>query len=193
MNFVLSEEKRSEIISNYSNIAWKTVHRFSKGRVASEQDREDLHQECMIVLLRHLNMCQSDQDVYRFQAMDMVNAMARYTLGLTKFSNPRTTEAYRELIERQPETVPYCTLLNEPGRGSFEDSAITMIDFERMCESLTEKQKGVVIRKLTGSRNREIAKEDGVPEACVSKVLKRVRRRACDQMGIPASVKRRRS
>ena len=57
--FPLSPEEEENILNKYSLICWKVVNRFVKQRKSSIFDKDDLYQECMLVLVRHMQRCKT--------------------------------------------------------------------------------------------------------------------------------------
>ena len=63
MGLTLSESKKEEVMSNYSRIAWRTVHRYRKTKRLTREDMQDLHQECMVKLIEHMNKCETEDEL----------------------------------------------------------------------------------------------------------------------------------
>lgn len=181
MGLVLSESKKEEVMSNYSRIAWRTVHRYRRTKRLSREDTEDLHQECMVKLIEHFNKCESEDDLYSLQIMNLVNAMTKYMMRGCTFTGTQSTEDFRKLIDAQPEAVSLSDLfdseLTYQSRLSIEDNIISKIDMELFLKTLTDKQREVLTAKLQGYKDVDIARRDHVSRKAVCTHNKAIRRR----------------
>ncbi len=180
MGLVLSESKKEEVMSNYSRIAWRTVHRYRRTKRLSREDTEDLHQECMVKLIEHLRKCESEEDLYSLQIMDLVNAMTKYMMRGCTFTGTQSTEDFRKLIAAQPESVSMCELFDSDmanQSNGFEDDIIAKIDMELFLKTLTDKQREILTAKLMGYKDVDIARKDCVSRKAVCTHNKAIRRR----------------
>lgn len=181
MGLTLSESKKEEVMSNYSRIAWRTVHRYRKTKRLTREDMQDLHQECMVKLIEHMNKCETEEELTSLQIMDLVNAMSKYMMSGCTFTGTRSTEDFRKLVSAQPETMPLSELFDSElvnqAADSFEDSVIMKIDMERFLPLLTEKQRIILMDKLLGYRDVDIARRESVSKKQICAQKKAIRRK----------------
>jgi len=179
MGLTLSESKKEEVMSNYSRIAWRTVHRYRKTKRLTREDMQDLHQECMVKLIEHMNKCETEDELTSLQIMDLVNAMTKYMMSGCTFTGTRSTEDFRKLVSVQPETTPLSELFDSElvnqETSSFEDGVIMKIDMERFLQLLTEKQRCIFNDKLLGYRNAEIARKENIHKMTINGQISAIR------------------
>ena len=62
----LTLEQKDELLRQYDGFLWAMVHRFQRKSaqryVPGYNEREDLHSECVLVLLKHMNSCETMED-----------------------------------------------------------------------------------------------------------------------------------
>lgn len=193
---VLSYEEELKIVKNYEQIAWRTVRRFMKsGTVLC--DLEDLHSECMVVLIEHLRSVKRKEDIYRLQVMDLVNAMSRYLMKKQMLSVGVRTTSMHKLIDAMPKSTTMDVaatrgevkmVSREPIRVNFtesevyysgliEDTVPTIIDYRDFCDGLDEREKFILKQRQEGNFDKEIAVKLGVSPRRVGAIADRVRDR----------------
>lgn len=178
---VLSEMEEKRLLDDYSNVAWKLVHRFSDGKISSLFSQEDLYQECMLVLLKHMNNCETKEELRSFHPMNLINAMSRYVLRnqAVKLDSNRTAEMSVGL-ENCAKNVPLSDLdimirrIDDP-----YDEIIEEITFEQFMESKTVKDadKEILSMLKDGYRVGEIADMTGRSHQVVSYSVRKAKRK----------------
>ena len=178
---VLSQIEESKLLSDYSRIAWKLVHQFSDNRASSIFSQEDLYQECMIVLIKHMQKCESKEQLRRIQSMDLINAMTRFVLKnqAVKLDCNRTDQAKRILQNTARKvTLSKAEDIAYSGQESI-DYLIEEITLESFLEQKTvrDMEREVVNRIKDGLTVMEIAEELGQSHQVVSYALKNARKK----------------
>lgn len=54
-----------------------------------------------------------------------------------------------------------------------EEGCMTIVDMQRLLDSMSERDKNVILLTLLGYNQQEIAKEKGISQGCISKIIKR--------------------
>lgn len=172
---VLTREEEKELLADYHKIAWKIVNRFcSGGHSNGVFDRDDLYQECMIVLIKHMQDAKCKEELRRFQTMDLVNVMTRCVLGsqAVRLDINRTDKAKKTLNSLKG-TVCYDDMrvedLNQENRDTY-------IDFEMFVDTLPQRQREIILLKGKGYNNTEIAKLQNITPQSVGEFISRAQR-----------------
>ena len=178
---VLTEREEKNLLSEYSKIAWKLVHRFADGRASSIFTQEDLYQECMLVLVKHMRKCETKQQLKNIQAMDLVNAMTRFVLKnqAVRLDCNRTNE-----VKRIIETCARKTCLSEAealpydGLSSIE-AVIEKVAFEQFLDktSVRPVEAEAMTKRMEGHTVCEIAEMTGRSHQVISYALKTGKRK----------------
>lgn len=177
----LSSQEEARLLRDYEKIAWKMVHQFSSGRGSSIFSKEDLYQECMLVLVKHMQKCETLQDLRRIQTMNLVNAMTRYVLKnqAVRLDHNRTDQAKR-IIENCPKRVSIDEAVEflYGGPESIEDliENITLEQFVENCK-LRPMEKISVMESQKGLNVVEIAEIYNKPHQTVSYALKSAKKK----------------
>lgn len=174
---VLSEQEESRLISAYSNIVWSLVHRFSDGKTSSVFSQEDLYQECMLVLVKHMRKCETKEQLRRFQTMDLVNAMTRYVLRCqaVRLDCNRTDQA-RGILAAMQSTQPFDALINIDDPQT-EDDIIARMDYESFIKTLSEEHREALKLISEGYRQWEIGEMMGKTQQWARWVRKDTKRK----------------
>lgn len=179
MALTLSETEKEEIMNNYRRIAWRTVHRYRGNKTLSREDREDLHQECMVELIKHLNKCESEEEIYDLQIMNLVKAISSYLMKGCVLTGTHQTVDMSRILSAQPVAVSISDLMAEQtvsdSPNGFVDNVILKVDLERFINELSPRQREVFLLALCGYKNREIAERQSVSEAAISMNLKKTK------------------
>lgn len=179
---VLSHAEESKLLENYSKIAWRLVHRFSDGKFSSIFSQEDLYQECMLVLIKHMRRCEDEKELYRFHAMDMINAMTRYVLRSQPVHvDPNRTDRMRVTLSGMQTTRQIDSLVDLPASAN-EDDIITMIDFERFLEMLSNSHREALKKMSAGYPQHEIGTDMGKTQQWARWVRKDAKRKYDEYM-----------
>lgn len=172
---VLSQIEENKLLSDYSRIAWKLVHRFSRGKASSVFSKEDLYQECMLVLVKHMNKCETKEQLRRIQTMNLVNAMVRFVLrGQAIRLDPNRTDKVKITLSELKSSVPISQLIDLDD-GATEDDIIARIDFERFFETLPEDHRCAIKQMSQGFKQREIGQHMGKTQQWAQWVRKTTR------------------
>lgn len=169
----LTQQEKQDYYHQYENLLWHTVHRF-RANTSFHCPREDLFQECVVVLLEHALKAQSMEQLHLIPVRDMVHAMSMYSLGQQALAYPKCTDGRRRLArvlkDQQLPVVQassYCT----------EDDLLFELDFSSFVDTLPPVQKRVVSLKRGNYTNREIARSMGVADSSVTFSTQAVRKK----------------
>lgn len=171
--FPLSPEEEKNILTKYSLICWKVVNRFAKQRKSSIFDKDDLYQECMLVLVRHMQRCKTREEMDRIQTMELVNVMTRYVLGSQAvWLDVNRTDKARQTLQGLKGSISL-DAGDDVVPTSFDVD--DRLDFERFLSSLSEKQRSIILARIRGENNKEIASRLGCTPQAVGDIVRRVR------------------
>lgn len=170
---VLTREEEARLLADYSNIVWKIVNRFCAGKSSAIFDRDDLHQEGMILLINHMKNAKTHDELKRFQTMDLVNVMTRYVLKsqAVRLDANRTSTA-KQTLSNLSGTVCYESI----SLAANEEDRDALIDFDAFVETLTPKQRDIILLKRKGYSNAEIARMRNICDQSVGETIKRAYR-----------------
>lgn len=178
---VLTPAEEAKLLNDYSRIAWKLVHRFSDGRFSTIFSQEDLYQECMLVLIKHMKKCDEKYQLLRIQTMELVNAMTRFVLKnqVVKLDCNRTDQA-RRIIDSCAKRTRFDELvcIGEPIESSI-DELLEEITLEQFFEksNLRPIEKTAMLKKRDGYRVGEIAEMTGQSHQVVAYAVKSARKK----------------
>lgn len=177
----LTQQEEAQLIENYSKIAWKLVHRFAGGRGSSIFSREDLYQECMLVLIKYIKRCEYRDELCAFHPMNFVNAMTRFVLKnqVVRIDHNRTNQTKR-MIETCPRKAEFEKAFEVQYGGSDSiDDLIEKISMEQFLETarLRPMEKTALEQRLKGFDVTEIARICDKPHQTVSYALKSAKRK----------------
>ena len=172
---VLTAAEKEKYCKKYSLVLWKTVHHFKKRIATDVANKEDLYQECVVVLLDHASNARNLSELHRIPIRDMINAMCRYILGNQAVSYPTTrTSDFSRTLKRASGSVELSVLDREITDCSI-DEILQLIDFEAFAKSLTDEESSILTLKRKNYTNREVARTLGSTDVIVTRRLKRMR------------------
>lgn len=175
MNLTSCQEE--QLIQQYDRLLWSIVHRFKRRNYGGYDNREDLHSECVIVLLRHIRSCETMNDVKRIPIRDMINAMCRFVLGEQAVTYPQRTTDFSKIIKKAPHKTDYIAVDRDSGqRRESLDDALDEIAFRDYLSTLSAQDRRIIQMKLEGKRNRDVAQAFGVTDVVITRTLKRLRK-----------------
>ena len=178
---VLTPQEEARLLSDYSKIAWKLVHRYSDGRSSSLFSQEDLYQECMLVFVKHMQKCEDKSQLRRIQTMDLINAMTRFLLKnqALKLDANRTDQTRRIL-----DTCAKKACLDElTGMYDFAadsiDEVIEDATFEQFLKRTKTRplERTVMQKRKEGYKVSEIAQMTGRSHQVISYILKSTKKK----------------
>ena len=180
---MLTREEETKLLNDYDKIVWKMVNRFCGSNKSSIFTKDDLYQECMIVLIRHMQNCKTYEELRRIQTMELVNVMTRYVLSsqAAHLDVNRTSEV-KKILQGMAGSVSYDSLVI----ASSGEDAVEIMDYENFVSTLTPLQKRIVRLKEDGYTNRQVSRMLGVSDQSVSEALKRARTRYDQYMAVAA-------
>lgn len=173
----LTPMEEEKILSDYSEIAWKMVHRFSDGKGSSIFSQEDLHQECMLVLIQHMYKCETKEDLKRFHPVNLVNAMTRFVLKnqIIRLDHNRTDQS-RQILNSCPQKAPLEDAATVAAKDDI-DQLIEGIAFEQFLNSKMVRpfERTALLKMKDGYQFVEIAEETGKKYQVVQYAIKSAR------------------
>lgn len=167
---VLTPQEESKLLNDYSKISWKMVNRFCGNRKSSIFAPEDLYQECMLVLVKHMQACETVSGLRNIQTMDLVKAMSQYVLRCQAVHVSDRTDRMKETLQSLRGSVPIDTLFDV---RSIDDDQDAVIDFERFIDTLTPVQQEVIRLKSSGYSNKQIAEKRNCTTQGVTDIIRR--------------------
>lgn len=173
----LTTYQEEQLIQQYDRLLWSVVHRFKRRKHDGYQNKEDLHSECVLVFLKHIRSCETMDDVQKVPIRDMINAMCRFVLGEQALSYPRRTSNFRQVMESAPSKVDYTEVEKEETlRYEPLNDVLDEIAFKNFYATLSPMEQKIVVKKLEGYRNREIARDLGVTDVVMTRAIQRLRK-----------------
>ena len=176
---VLSRIEEEKLLSDYSRIAWKLVHRFSDGRGSSIFSQEDLYQECMLVLVKHMNKCETKKELRFIQTMDLINAMTRFVLKnqVVRIDHNRTDQTKQILAGAAKKVALTC--MEDALYHDFENELIEKITFDQFIDQkiLRPLEKMTLLKMQEGYTVEEISRESGRSHQTVSYARKSAKKK----------------
>ncbi len=174
----LTKNQEEQLLMQYDRLIWNIVHRFRRRRhdvFSTYDDREDLHSECVLVFLQHIRSCETMDDIRKIPTRDMIHAMCICVLGEQVCSYPKRTTNYRQIMESVAGKADISKLeWDESQMYEPLDDTLDEIAFKNFFASLPEDDQKIIVMKLKGSRNREIARDLGVTDVVMTRALKRL-------------------
>ena len=174
---VLTAQELSALMDDYNMIAWSVTRRFVGTKTSSLFDIEDLHQECMLVLVKHMQSCETKAQLRQIQTMELVNAMTRYVLKTqtVRLDHNRTDQAKR-ILDSAPRRTSYENLeeLTMIGRNPVDD-LIDVLCFESFVQAeCTPTEQQIVSMRRDGASYTEISRRRNVSPQSIHKSVHRV-------------------
>lgn len=178
----LTSYQEAELMQKYDKVVWKIVHRFKRTAASTNwNNKDDLYQEGMMVLLRHIRKAENQEELDKLPVMDIWNAMVRHVMGEQVVSIPKRTTDYRKSIAAIAETIEYGELETAEDSGNEIGEAEERIAMEQFANSLPELDRNIVLLKMKGHNQAEVSKILGVPPCKVTRHLRKIQEIYFDQ------------
>lgn len=174
----LSTYQENEYLQSKTNLIHRVINKFLAKASRSGLDRDDLFQECSIVLLLALRKAESIEYLdSHFPFLDMVNAMSKYVLGQQTLSYPKRTSSLKEFAKtfQAPEDIAIVDAEIAKSTDDFKD-ADTRIDVERYAASLPPQEREILSMRLDGYGNTQIAEKKHIDCRIVNQAAAKFRR-----------------
>ena len=173
----LTTYQEEQLIQQYDRLLWSVVHRFKRRKHDGYQNKEDLHSECVLVFLKHIRSCETMDDVQKVPIRDMINAMCRFVLGEQALSYPKRTSNFRQVMESAASKVDYTEVdKDESLRYEPLNDTLDEIAFKDFYAALSPMEQKIVVMKLEGHKNREIARDLGVTDVMMTRAIQKMRK-----------------
>lgn len=174
---VLSQQEETRLIEKYDKLVWNTVHKFKRRMASSHDNKDDLYQEAVMVLLNHIRSSKTEEELCRIPIRDMINAMCRYVMGEQVVTIPKRTCAFKASIENVAKAADYTELdQDDRYRDSTIDEAMDVMVFNDFIKSLNQMERRIVEMKQNGLTNREVSVAIGVTDVVISRAIKRIKK-----------------
>ena len=182
----LSTYQENEYLQSKTNLIHRVINKFLAKASRSGLDRDDLFQECSIVLLLALRKAESIEYLdSHFPFLDMVNAMSKYVLGQQTLSYPKRTSSLKVFSQTFQEAMDIAIADAEVERpGDDYIDADTRIDLARYAATLPEDERNVLLMRCDGFRNSEIANRLGLDRSDVNRVMAKIRRNMAKSLAV---------
>lgn len=176
MNLTAYQEE--QLIRQYDRLLWSIVHRFKRRKHDDGyQNKEDLHSECVLVFLKHIRSCETMDEVRKIPIRNMTHAMCQFVLGEQALSYPKRTSNFRKVMESVARKVDYTQVeKNESLRCDPLSDTLDEIAFKDFYLALAPVEQKIIVKKLEGCRNREIARDLGVTDVIMTRAMKKLRK-----------------
>ena len=173
---VLSRQDEERIIENYDKVIWSTVHRFKRRLPTQYDNKDDLHQEAVMVLLKHIRSCNTQDEISKLPIRDMINAMCRHVLGEQVVSIPKRTTTFSKTISTVATASDYTELdVDDRYCDMSIDDVMTKVIFDSFRCQLDDAERHIVDLKMNGYTNREISRMLGVTDVYITRALKKIK------------------
>lgn len=174
---VLTAYQEEQLIQQYDRLLWSVVHRFKRRKRDGYQNKEDLHSECVLVFLKHIRSCETMDDVQKVPIRDMINAMCKYVLGEQVVSYPRRTSNFRHVMENVVGKADLSEIdKSENNHYDPIGDALDMVAFRDFFFGLPPVDQDIIIAKLKGRKNREIARDLDVTDVVMTRAIQKLRK-----------------
>ena len=173
----LTAYQEEALVRQYDKVVWQTVHRFSRRMHGGYKNKEDLHSECMIVLIRHFRSCKTMEQIPKIPIRDMVHAMCNYVLGEQAVAYPKRTSDFKRVIDAADAKVEFTEGHLE--KSFYQDSisdSVERISFGEYVGTLSPQDQKIIAMKLRNYKNREIAEMLGMTDVMITRSLQRLRK-----------------
>lgn len=173
---VLSMQEEERIIEKYDKVIWSTVHRFKRRMTIQHDNKDDLHQEAVMVMLKHIRTCNTQDEISKIPIRDMINAMCRHVLGEQVVSVPKRTTTFSKTISTVAKASDYSELtIDDKYCDMSIDDVMTKVIFDAFCCHLSDAERRIVDLKMNGYSNREISRMIGVTDVYITRALKKIK------------------
>lgn len=175
----LTPQEEEKLIKKYSKLIWRQVEEFihkGHGRFPSPMvTEEDYYQECVAAFLEKARTMSSVEDLKtKFPFNALRKAMQRCLIRSQSLCYPVNTSYYPVIWgkEAKKNSLPTEELHSVAYRGNDIKDVATGIDFERFFAELSDFERQVVVRKLNGQTNGQIAQEFGLTPVQMTRFLR---------------------
>ncbi len=174
----LTAYQEEALVRQYDKVVWQTVHRFSRKMNGGYKNKEDLHSECMIVLIQHFRSCESMEQIRKIPFRDMIHAMCNYVLGEQAVAYPKRTTNFKHVIDAADAKVEFTEgHLEKSFRQDPIGDSVDRIAFGEYVDTLSPQDQKIIAMKLRNYKNREIAETLGMTDVMVTRSLRRLLKR----------------
>lgn len=173
----LTSYQEEQLIQQYDKLLWSVVHRFKRKMHNGYDNKEDLHSECVLVFINHIRSCETEEEIKKVPILNMVNAMCRFVLGEQALSYPKRTSNFSQVMGNVASKVDYGEVdRDETQRFEPIDDALDEIAFLDFYHRLSPVDQQIVVMKLKGKKNREIAFKLGVSDVAMTRAIQKLRK-----------------
>lgn len=173
----LTAIQEQEMIERFDRVVWHIVHRFSnRAQLGRTCTKQDLHQEGLIVLLKHIRRAEDEETLRKLPVMDMWNAMSRLVLSDQPVSYPTTrTTDFRKVMSQLGESIDYTELENTNVHDNGLEEAEARTEMEFFAKTLSELDRKIVYLRMKGMSRVEVSRALNIPNAKTTRRLKAIR------------------
>lgn len=171
----LTMKQEEELLQHYDKLLWSVVHRFRRKHYQGYNNREDLHSECVLVFLNHVRSCENWDEITKVPILDMVHAMCLHVLGEQALTYPKRTAIFRQVMDEAKSAAPNTENEREDSYEPCND-ALDIIAFRDFYAKLPVDDKKIVVMKLRGCKNRQIAAKLEVSDVRVTRMIQKLHR-----------------
>ena len=173
----LDAYQEEQLIEKYDRLLWSIVHKFKRKMRKGFNNEDDLHSECVLVLIQHIRSCNTMDEIKKIPVLTMTNAMCRYVLGEQVLSYPRRTSNFKNVMERMNGKVDYAEVDKDKTKGyDPTNDAIDLIAFRDFFMNLSPTDQKIIVMKLKSHTNREIANDLNVSDVAMTRAIKKLRK-----------------
>ena len=169
---VLTAYQEEQLMRQYDKLLWSVVHRFKRKMHGGYNNEEDLHSECVIVFLKHVRSCETMDEIKKVPILSMVNAMCKYVLGEQVVSSN-----FRHVMENVVGKADLSEIdKSENNHYDPIGDALDMVAFRDFFFGLPPVDQDIIIAKLKGRKNREIARDLDVTDVVMTRAIQKLRK-----------------
>ena len=173
----LDDIQEQEMILRFDRVVWTVVHRFAnRAQLGRTVTKDDLHQEGLIVLLKHIRTANDECELKELPLMDMWNAMTRLVISDQPISYPKTrTSDFTKIMEELGDTVDYSELENQEIHEYGVEEVEARMNMELFAKTLKKLKREIFLLRMKGTSQVDIAHKLGLSNAKVTRELKAIR------------------
>lgn len=161
----------TEALQRYDAFLWKQVHAFCRRSRRKQQPLEDFIQEARIAFLQHIRTHpESEWTDCKLTIMRALFDFARAEYPLTC-----SHHGFRKILREKKHFYPYDEYLTSFGERHEDDH--TDIDLREALAHLSEIDQQVIVMRLEGFTQREIASRTGRTPQAISRRMQTIRRK----------------
>lgn len=174
----LTKEQEEQLIRQYLPKIWATVKHYKAATTSDRDNQDDLFQESAIVFLRHIRTCDTEEEIRMYiPVRDMINAMSLFNLKEQTVTYPKRTNVYR------PRNTPLFVSAASVSEVDMDDrywdmtidNVVENMTFRTFFDRTVGEERDVLMRKMDGMCNRDIARDMGITDVRVSRILSRLK------------------